>query len=105
MKFSEWIKHQKCLCQKEFGFECMGDVVGHHVKAKGIGGKRKPEFDFWNLVPLCYYHHRQVHDKSAFQFEQKYGINLKEKAQNYYEKYATFEDVVRRFYESTLGEK
>lgn len=36
-----------------------GDVVAHHITTKGAGGDDVPN----NLMPLCAFHHRMVHDK------------------------------------------
>jgi len=43
-------------CEVCFRF---GDVVGHHITTKGAGGD-DTEF---NLMALCTFHHRMVHDK------------------------------------------
>lgn len=37
---------------------CFGQTVGHHLVTKGAGGDDTQE----NLIPLCVYHHRQIHN-------------------------------------------
>jgi len=42
-----------------------------HVKTVGSGGK-----DRKNLIPVCYKHHTERHNKGRKTFEDKYGIEL-----------------------------
>lgn len=44
-----------CLINKE----CLGDYCLHHTKTRGASGSDKE----WNLMPLCVFHHNQVHQK------------------------------------------
>jgi len=37
-------------------YECMGDVVGHHIRVKGCGTGRKMSDAV--VIPVCVYHHR-----------------------------------------------
>lgn len=38
-------------------------TVAHHIKTKGSGGPDEP----WNLMPLCWNHHAEIHNgMSAF---------------------------------------
>ena len=60
------------------GVGCTGDVVGHHVKAVGAGG-----LDMANEVPLCWWHHGEVHDWGRPRFERKYGVSLEQAAKEY----------------------
>ena len=60
------------------GVCCDGQVAGHHVIAVGRGGK-----DFASEVPLCWKHHRQVHDWGRPRFEARYGVNLERAAKEY----------------------
>lgn len=53
-KLLESFRERKC----EVCFQS-GDVVGHHITTKGAGGD-DTEF---NLMALCTFHHRMVHDK------------------------------------------
>lgn len=43
--------------------------VGHHIKTRGSGGDDVVN----NLVTLCQYHHREIHDLGTFTFSQKYS--------------------------------
>jgi hypothetical protein len=56
----------------------------HHVRARGMGGKRPPEFDAANLVPLCSDHHRLGPDaveRGKRTFEERFGLDLAAVAQ------------------------
>jgi len=55
--------------------ECYGDVAGHHLKSVGAGGK-----DEANVVPLCWWHHREVHTTGPDAFEWRHGISLEAEA-------------------------
>ena len=57
------------------GKGCMGDVVAHHVKSKGAGGK-----DRGNCIPLCALHHREWHDKGRISWQMKYNIDAPKEA-------------------------
>jgi len=51
----------KKLCESYRGKPCLvceKPSVGHHIKTKGSGGDDAP----YNLMPLCFIHHRRVHD-------------------------------------------
>lgn len=48
--------------------ECFGQTVGHHVTSVGAGGNDTPD----NVVVLCVYHHRLIHDKPNSDFIKKY---------------------------------
>ena len=52
-------------CGSTFG------VVAHHIKTKGSQGKaiNHPS----NLMPLCFEHHREVHDKGLFHMAYNYS--------------------------------
>lgn len=43
----------------------------HHVRTKGAGGDDVPE----NLIALCFFHHRMIHDKgTAFMAEKFFSV-------------------------------
>lgn len=42
-----------------------GNVEIHHIKARGMGGTKKPE-DINNLMALCRIHHEMYGDKSQY---------------------------------------
>ena len=54
---------------------CSGDVVAHHVKTKGAGGK-----DRGDTIPLCYLHHQEWHNRGRISFQMKYGIDAPKEA-------------------------
>lgn len=76
------------LCKSYRGLPCAacGDIygtVGHHIKSKGAGGD---DADY-NLIPLCFIHHRLIHDKSINEFVIKFphiADILKEKGWEYF---------------------
>ena len=57
------------------GRGCMGDVVAHHVKTKGAGGKDKG-----GTIPLCFLHHSEWHDKGRIGFQMKYDLDAPKEA-------------------------
>lgn len=44
------------------------ETTGHHIKTRGAGGDDCET----NLMPLCFQHHREVHDKGMVEFAGKY---------------------------------
>jgi hypothetical protein len=50
------------VCQSTEG------TVAHHLKTKGSGGDDEES----NLIALCQYHHRQIHDIGSQRFRLKY---------------------------------
>jgi len=51
----------------------------HHVKAKGMGGKRGKDFDLNNVVWLCIDHHtgpKGIHTMGRHTFARTYNIDL-----------------------------
>lgn len=65
-----------------------GNVL-HHIKTRGSGGSDKK----FNLMPLCNFHHNQVHQIGLYNFSLKYKsvtkflINHKWELNNYFGKY------------------
>jgi hypothetical protein len=50
---------------------CCGNplsTVAHHIKSKGSGG---PDEE-WNLLPLCYVHHTEIHKRGPSYMIQQY---------------------------------
>ncbi len=43
-----------------------------HIRSKGSGG---PD-ELWNLLPMCFEHHRKQHDIGIRQFIKKYPVYL-----------------------------
>lgn len=48
---------------------CREKAYCHHVKSRGSGGK-----DEFNLVPLCFNHHTEIHQIGREAFERKYSL-------------------------------
>jgi hypothetical protein len=58
----------------------------HHVKARGMGGKRPDDFDVANLTPLCADHHRlapEAVERGRERFEERFNVDLTEEAEKY----------------------
>ena len=70
--YGSYFRYVKSLpCSVRGEGQCFGEVTGHHLKTVGSGGK-----DAGNLVPLCYGHHREIHDFGAQAFDAKYFNSL-----------------------------
>ena len=70
--FVDFIRKQDCIiCFKN-------PVDPDHLKAIGMGRNRKNEYllEHYTCIPLCRYHHRERHDKTLRDFEDKYKVNL-----------------------------
>ena len=57
------------------GGGCKGDVVAHHVRTKGAGGRDKG-----GTIPLCFLHHSEWHDKGRTSFQMKYALDAPKEA-------------------------
>lgn len=69
LTYRAWIITQPCaICG------CFHTVAGHHWQEKGHGGKGTKCSDY-RLVPLCVFHHDEVHRKGRDTFSAMYGIN------------------------------
>ncbi len=62
-------------------------VAPAHIKAKGMGGKRNPEFDHGHLVPLCYASHNLQHQFGFKWIEEQIGMTIQEKGEELWEEY------------------
>ncbi len=51
---------------------CDADSHAHHLKSRGAGGS-----DF-TAVPLCWFHHSEIHQLWRDRFEAKYSVDLGE---------------------------
>jgi len=58
-EYKSFIEQQPCL----IGFQCEGDIVGHHEYAIGSSGHRKTNPRNYTMVPLCWKHHQCRHDQ------------------------------------------
>jgi len=67
LELAEWYRTRKCLI--------CGDssrVSGHHI----LSYKSHPEYDKrFNILPLCFIHHREIHDIGLTAFNDKYLID------------------------------
>ncbi len=68
-----WVKRQRCLIDS---WRCEDPIENAHVSNGGIGRKA----DARHIVPLCKFHHRFLHEKGRYVFEDMYEINLDGKA-------------------------
>ena len=81
----EYLKLIEALpCTVFTTYGCMGDVVAHHVRTKGAGGKDKG-----NTIPLCFLHHSEWHDKGRVGFQMKYKLDAPKEAKLLAERMAT----------------
>jgi len=65
-----WVKAQPCLVGPNG--KCAGDIENHHVKTGG--GSRRSDARF--IVPICQYHHQQLHIIGRRTFEIFYNVHL-----------------------------
>jgi len=49
-------------------YGCSGLVSGHHIGSRGAGGDDVES----NILCLCFFHHRQIHDLGPTKFLEKY---------------------------------
>ena len=97
--FKEYISRIRCVvCQKTDGKDMSGEKVEPidyvpdmfnvtdpaHVKTVGSGGP-----DAENIVPLCHYHHQELHSIGIVTFQLHYNINLKQVAKEAFDRYSS----------------
>ena len=64
-----------CVCGNEYA------IHAHHVISRGAMGSDK------TAVPLCSQCHTELHTKGKKTFEEKYRVNLLEKAEVFYKRF------------------
>jgi len=64
-----WVKRQNCAVGSA---ACCGEI--HNAHAFGDGTSRRADAEF--ILPMCDYHHRQMHYRGAMTFETMYNMNL-----------------------------
>lgn len=64
-EYLAYIRRQGCLL-------CRNYAESHHLKHGGVGTKGSD----YDTVPLCWRHHRELHDTGVSGFEAKHGFNL-----------------------------
>lgn len=71
-----WCRTRRCIAE---GQECLGRIEAHHVRENGNGGMgMKPGDD--DAVPLCSYHHAELHRIGALTFQSRHGCDLDKQA-------------------------
>ena len=75
-KHRAWIRRQSCLVH---GVDCGGAVDPHHVRNGTDGGMGLKPHDKW-CVPLCRWHHDQVHREGWRSFERLHDVSLASEA-------------------------
>lgn len=97
--FKEYISRIRCVvCQKTDGKDTTGERVEPpdyvpdmvnisdpaHVKTVGSGGP-----DAENIVPLCHYHHQELHNIGIITFQLHYNVDLKTVALTVFEQFTS----------------
>ena len=66
-------KHLEAICEMECcvkDISCQGPTQAHHLMKPWIGGRGMGmRADDRNAVPLCYFHHSQLHTKFGNEFK------------------------------------
>ena len=78
-KYLSWIKRQGCLLDGR-------SAHAHHLESGGVGTKGSDRL----TVPLCWQHHRELHDRGRQAFEDRHGIEFLKEAVRLREKYEQF---------------
>lgn len=68
----QWIRGHYCAVENA---ECHGKIEAHHVRLTGDGGTSLKPGDNC-AVPLCGFHHREIHNLGQRSFDRKYKVNL-----------------------------
>ena len=74
----EFVRAVGCLLARS---GCAYTVEVHHVKSRAAGGTYR------DLVPLCLYHHRSVHDMGRDTFAARHDIDLAAEAAHLFERH------------------
>ena len=96
----EYISKIRCvICQKTDGKDIAGEPVEPdvdyvpemvnisdpaHIKTVGSGGP-----DTENIVPLCHFHHQELHNVGIITFQVEYNVNLKNVAIEIFRQYSS----------------
>ena len=75
-KYLAYVRRQGCLCCKNY-------AEAHHLEHGGVGTKGSD----YVTAPLCWRHHRELHDIGHAAFEVKHGLDLYRIAAELLEKY------------------
>ena len=67
-KYLDFIRGKKCLCGRS---SCIGkEVVPHHTVSRGAWGSDH------RAIPLCFFHHMEVHLRGLNFIESTYNFNV-----------------------------
>lgn len=82
-KYCVWIRGQRCLLADRTHCDLwFTRIEADHIQTRGAGG-----YDQANLIPLCRKHHQMRHDQGVKTFAQRYGVDLKQSAKDYWRIY------------------
>ena len=79
--FFRYVCTLNCAVEGE-GDLCFGPITGHHLKTVGSGGE-----DAANTTPLCYRHHRMIHDIGEAEFNRRFFNDLRLYAEAIWKRY------------------
>ena len=68
-KYLLWVARMPCIAKSP---QCIGNVSAHHVKSRKSGG------DDLQTIPLCAFHHQEVHTIGRESFQKKYNIDFRD---------------------------
>jgi hypothetical protein len=68
-----FVKGMRCICATTMCSPCIDNA---HIAGGGMGRKGA----YLNIVPLCRYHHRMLHEKGVVWFEDVYALDLQDEA-------------------------
>tara|TARA_Y100000816_G_C25947213_1_gene494090 strand:- start:463 stop:768 length:306 start_codon:yes stop_codon:yes gene_type:complete len=90
--YLEFVSRMRCIILHK---SCNGATNAHHLLKpydgnRGMGLKASDK----NVVPLCFYHHQELHDKvgnenkfwTLYGYDEDYGRRIAEKLFNHYKK-------------------
>lgn len=70
----EIIKGLPCIVSIRTGCLCNQPSENAHVRSRKAGGREG------DIVPLCHFHHRELHQLGISTFQYKYDLDLAEEA-------------------------
>jgi hypothetical protein len=74
-----WVAARRCLVARTMGAEhCKGPAACDNAHVGNGGGSRKA--DAKHIVPLCRFHHAQLHNFGAETFQRGYEVSLADEA-------------------------
>lgn len=70
-EYVRWLCLQPCLVPG-----CKWGACGHHLRGKGLGGGMGLKPNDLTRIPLCLFHHQQLHQQGILTFEKQHGLDL-----------------------------